>query len=168
MIILLDGSKGAGKSTTAKKLTQQLDNLIYLSIDNIRRTFPTDPNRDIRDKNEEAFGIIITKAKEALVNKQNVVIDCGVSEARAEKLEDLTREMGTPLYKFFLRASYDTQLDRVKERDRSKGRADTDIERFDEIYHYFNKKNLADYTIIETDLLPLDQIIEIILKKISK
>jgi len=168
MIILLDGSKGAGKSTIAAILMEQIENSLYLSSDEIRRTFPAEPKRDIREKNKEAFEIIITKTIEGLKNKMNVIVDCGVSEERALRFEKISREMDTPLYKFFLKAKYETQLDRVKERDKSKGKESTNVERFDEIYHYFNKKNLDDYVVLETDVLDTRQVVETILKTIAQ
>ena len=167
MIILLDGSKGAGKSTIAGILLDKIENSIYLSIDDIRRTFPTNPQRDIRQKNKEAFEIIITETKKSLLNKMNVIVDCGVSEERAERFEKISKQTGAPLHKFFLKATYETQLGRVKERDKAKGKESTNVERFDEIYNYFNKKNLDDYIVLETDKIDVGDVVEVILKTIT-
>jgi len=167
MLIILSGSKGAGKSTTAQRLLTELENAIYLGLDEIRRTFTIDLSRDIREKNEAAFEIIMTEAKEASRVGLHVVIDCGVSKERAERLETLAQAVGVPLYKFFLKASYDTQLERVQKRDKAKGRETSDIARFDEIYYYFNKKDLTGYTVLETDKLNVDQVVGVILRTIT-
>jgi len=144
-----------------------IGNSIYLSIDEIRRTFPPNPNKDIREKNKEAFEIILTKTKEGLLNKKNVIIDCGVSEERAKRFEKISKDMEISLYKFFLKAKYETQLSRVEERDKARGRESTNVERFDEIYHYFNKKGLTDYIVLDTDKLDTHQIAEVILKTVT-
>ena len=62
---------------------------------------------------------------------------------------------------------YDMQLKRVKERDKSKGKESTDVGRFDEIYHYFNKKNLDGYVVIETDKLNPREVADLIFNTIA-
>ena len=167
MIILLSGSKGAGKSTAANILLPKISNAVYLSIDEVRRSLPADSNKDILEKNKEAFEIMIAKTKLALHEQMNVVVDCGVSEERAARFEAIAKETETPLHKFFLRASYETQLERVRDRDKAKGRESTDVVRFDEIYHYFSKNSLDGYVVLETDKLDEQQVVETILATIS-
>lgn len=168
MIILLDGSKGAGKSTTAQFLLDHLENPVYLSIDEVRRGFSPDHTKDIREKNKEAFEIIILKTVEGIESNRNVIIDCGLSTERLTRLEEIATKRNISLHKFFLKASYEIQLNRVRERDRAKGKEDTDVKRFDEIHKHIHSKNLSEFVVIETDKYNLDQVgkamLDIILK----
>lgn len=167
MIILLDGSKGSGKSTTAKALLPHLKNTIYLSIDDVRHTLPLEPKRDIREKNQEAFEIMITKTEESILGNMDVIVDCGLIEDRVTRFDDIARDKDIRIHKFFLQASYEMQLERVKERDKAKGKKSTDVERFDEIYNLFKKKNLDSHTILDTDRLEVQKVIDIILNAVG-
>ena len=105
MLILLDGSKGAGKSTTSKILIQYLNNVDYLSIDTIRRSLQNQ-ERSRADKNKEAFGIIITTTSESLKSGRNVIVDCGLIPGRIKIFENLANETNSKIYKFFRKKFY--------------------------------------------------------------
>lgn len=167
MIILLDGSKGAGKSTTSHLLLNSLENAVYLSLDEVRRTLSVEPIRDIRIRNQEAFEIVVKETKKEIEEGKNLIIDCGLSEARQSLFEKIASDTHTPLYKFFLKAPYEVQLQRVKERDAIKGKTSTDIQRFDEVHTHIHSKKLDGFTIVETDTLTPQEVVSFILKTIT-
>ena len=57
MIILLDGSKGAGKSTTAKLLCSVLNNSVLLSLDTERSLLVNQEGRTIQKRNKSIMQI---------------------------------------------------------------------------------------------------------------
>lgn len=166
MIILLDGSKGAGKTSTSEILLQNLENTIYLGIDKERRKLPIE-NKSRRELNKEAFEIILIKAKEALLDGKNIIIDCGLIPERIIKFENISKTTNVKLYKFFLKARKDTLLDRVRARDKVSNK-DTNIERFNEVYDIIHSKPFNGFNIIETDKLKIGEIADIILNVINQ
>src|ERR1700730_2992594 len=102
MIILLDGSKGAGKTSIGTLLVKEMYDVSMLSLDIERRALPN-KEKSRTELNREAFEIIIEKAKKLLEESHNIVVDCGLLEERIKRFEDLSREKSTKLYKFFLK-----------------------------------------------------------------
>ncbi|MFA6414898.1 MAG: AAA family ATPase [Candidatus Paceibacterota bacterium] len=150
-IILLDGSKGAGKSTVGEILTHQLEGVVFLTLDNERRALENQ-ERTRAELNKEAFENILSKSTKHLIEGTNLIIDCGLTEERVSKVESLAADKNVTVYKFLLKASYETQLDRVRSRDSAKGN-ETDEARFAEVHNIVHAKNSDDFTIIDTDQL---------------
>ncbi|MGC9603362.1 MAG: AAA family ATPase [Minisyncoccia bacterium] len=166
MIILLDGSKGAGKSSVSEILTKHLDKSVPLSLDNERRALKNQ-KRNRTELNREAFENIINKAKGSLGEGRNVIIDCGLTKERVSILEHLASDTKSKLHKFFLKASYNTLLNRVRFRDKTKGK-NTDIERFDEVFKIIHSKELGDFNVIETEKLSPEGVANAILRMVNK
>ena len=66
MIIILDGSKGAGKSTTAKLLCDVLNDSIVLSLDHERDLLVNQEGRTIQARNKEAFEVLLNKCASSI------------------------------------------------------------------------------------------------------
>lgn len=162
MIILLDGAKGAGKSSVAKILLEKIENVVFLSFDNERKLLPTQDNV-LKGIHKEPFDNIIKKAGNFLKSGKNVIIDCGLTRERVLELERLALDFDSKLYKFFLKAHYETLLDRVSKRDKAKGK-ETDVERFEEVHQIVNSKEFGGFKIIETDKLDIQEVADTILK----
>ena len=165
MIILLDGSKGAGKSTTAKILCEHLKDSVYLGIDAERRAL-SEQEGTITERNQRAFQKILEKTELYLKEKRTIIIDCGLIEERIPQIEKLAAADGSSVYKFLLKASYETQLARVRERDKARGKT-TDEGRFAEVHSLVHAKSLEGFTVIETDVLSPQEIADTILEKIK-
>lgn len=164
-IILLDGSKGAGKTTAGEILLQRLPDVVYLSVDIERRALPHS-DRHITERNKEAFEKIVEKGAQYLDEGKNLIIDCGLIDERIARIETLAREKNARVYKFLLKASYETQLDRVRSRDNAKGK-ETDEARFAEVHGVIHSKEFDDFTIIDTDQLNPTEVADKILAILS-
>jgi predicted kinase len=162
MIILLDGSKGAGKTSVGALLIKELNDAFILSLDIERRALP-DKAKSRTELNKKAFEIIMKKAITLLSEGHGIVVDCGLTNERVQGFEELSRETHTKLYKFFLKASHDTLLERVRSRDRAGG-GNTDVERFEDVYKIVHDKDFKDYITIETDALSVEQVAKTIIK----
>ena len=162
MIILLDGAKGAGKSSVAKILLKRIENAVFLSFDNERKLLP---GRDkvLNGIHKEPFENIIKKARELLKSGKNLIIDCGLTKERVLEFEQLALDFNSKLYKFFLKAPYETLLSRVRSRDKAKSK-ETDINRFDEVHNIVNSKEFDEFKIIETDKSDIREVADTILK----
>lgn len=166
MIIILDGSKGAGKSTTAELLCKQLHNSVHLSIDNERHKL-VNQEGTIQERNSRAFEVLLNKTTALIKENKNSIIDCGLLAERVLMIEELAREKNTPLYKFLLKAPYDIQLERVRERDALKGKQ-TDEDRFEKVHNSLHSKSFESFVIIETDKNNPEEVVGVILKNITK
>jgi predicted kinase len=164
MIILLDGSKGAGKTTVGEILVQHLKDTVFLSLDVERRALK-DQDRPRSERNKEAFTNVMTKSGQYLDKGSNLIIDCGLIEERIARIDALAAEKGTHVYKFLLKASYETQLERVRSRDSAKGN-ETDVARFAEVHGIVHAKDFDGFTIIDTDQLSPEQVADEILKAV--
>jgi len=165
MIILLDGPKGAGKTSVAALLVKEINDASLLSLDIERRSLP-DKEKNRAKLNRQAFEIIIEKARDLLSASHNIIVDCGLIKERTRLFEELSREHHAKLYKFFLKASHDTLLERVRARDRILSK-DTNIERFEETYKIVHDKDLADFTIIDSDTLSAEDVARAIIRATS-
>lgn len=155
-IILLDGSKGAGKTTVSNTLIGRLQKTVALSLDVERRALP-DRTKPRGEQNKEAFEILFEKAKSHLEKGESVIIDCGLIPERISRFEDLAEETTAKLYKFHLRASYETLLERVRNRDSVKGNP-TDEERYKEVFEIIHAKNFEGFQIIDTEKMKPEEI----------
>lgn len=166
MIILLDGAKGAGKSSVAKILLEKIKNVVFLSFDNERKLLP-ERDKIVSGIHKEPFDKIIKKASEYLKLEKNLVIDCGLTKERVLDLEQLALNFNSKLYKFYLTAPYEFLLKRVSERDSAKGKK-TDVDRFDEVYNIVHSKEFNNFNIIETDKLSQEEVADTISKIIGQ
>jgi len=164
-IIILDGAKGAGKSSVGEILTQTLDKAVYLSLDNERRSLKSQ-EQNITERNKEAFENIVDKTRKSIFSENNIIIDCGLTKERLLTLENIASENNAKLYKFFLKAEHATLLNRVRNRDRSRGK-NTDVERFNEVHQIIHDKELNGFHIIETDKLDLSKVADVIIKVVN-
>jgi predicted kinase len=166
MIILLDGSKGAGKTSVATLLTKKIKNSSILSLDIERRALP-DKEKSRTELNKEAFEILVEKAMTLLSETHTIIVDCGLIPERIKRFEELSRETHIKLYKFFLKASHNTLLDRVRSRDRTRG-GTTNVERFEEVFKIVHDKEFKDFIVIETDVLGVEDVTKTIIKAIGR
>ena len=147
-IILLDGPKGAGKTTVADLLCQHLEKTAVLSADRERRALDNQ-ERTRAELFKEAFAKILEKSEAHLRAGRDVIIDCGLTDERVAALEDLAQAADAQVHRFLLNASYETLLNRVRARDSARGK-ETDEERFDEVYKIVHAKNFHEFEILET------------------
>ena len=165
-IILLDGSKGAGKTTVGTILQERIKDIVFLTLDNERRSLsPSEEN--ITERNKEAFEQLLQKGARYLDTGINLLIDCGLTNERIARIEALATEKGSSIHKFLLKASYETQLERVRNRDSAKGNP-TDEARFAEVHDIIHAKEFNDFTVIDTDQLSPVEVAEKIILFITE
>lgn len=165
MIILLDGSKGAGKTSASEFLLQKLGNTVYLGLDAERRKLPIEEKTRV-ELNKEAFEIILVKTKEFVVEGKDVIVDCILTKERISQFEDIAQTLNTVLYKFFLKAERGTLLDRVRTRDIASNR-ETNLERFDQMYEMTHAKEFDGFIIIETDSISVEEVVRKVLETLK-
>ena len=114
-LIIIRGPLGVGKSTVAKKLTNQLDAL-YISIDDIlvKNNLDVIEGESIPLRNFISANEIILPEIEKALKKRKVVVDGNFYFQEA--IEDLKEKVGTSCEIFTLNASLKTCKQRNEER----------------------------------------------------
>lgn len=163
-LILLDGPKGAGKSTLSELLEKTLSHTEFFGIDKERNLLQRTDS--ITDDNERAFQAILGKLEIAFEQSKNAVIDCGVTQKRLDTIEALVKKYHFSLHKFSLTAPYNVLRLRVEKRDNEKGKV-FNQERFDVIYKALQSKPFDDFCMIDSDKLSPQEMLEVVLSKVN-
>ena len=163
-LILLDGPKGAGKSTLSGLLEEDLSNTEFFGIDKERNLLKR--TGSIQDDNERAFQAILEKLKTAFKQGKNAVIDCGVTERRLDMLAAIVEEYNIVFYKFSLTAPYNVLRSRVEERAKMKGKG-FNLERFDVIHKALQAKSFDNFYMLDSDKLSPQEMLEIVRSKLT-
>jgi len=162
-LILIDGPKGAGKSTLSELLEKNLANTEFFSIDGERKLIEKSGDRDA--DNKRVFAVIVEKVVKVFEQQKNVVVDSAVFDDRLGVLENIAKKYGVNLYKFSLTASPETLRTRVKEREESKGKK-FDSNRFDHTLKVVQNKSLEDFHVLDSDKLSPQELFKIVYSKI--
>lgn len=142
-----DWSKWAGKSSVLAEIMKKSNEVsIVLSLDEIRRKAQMTATRE---NNNKAYQELIRQAKIWIKDWKNVFIDCGLIQEKLEILENTSKELDVPLYKFFLDWPYEVLMDRVRQRDLKDGKVFNE-ERFDMLYKVLRQKEFTDYIFFDT------------------
>ena len=163
-LILLDGPKGAGKSTLTELLEKNLPNMASFGIDRERNLL--ERTDSITNDNERAFEAILNKLDITFSSGRNAVIDCGVTERRLDVLESLVKKHDVSFYKFSLPAPYAVLRSRVETRDKTRGKA-FNSERFDVIYEALLAKSFDHFHMLDSDKLSPQEMLEAVRSRIS-
>lgn len=158
-VIVLDGPKGAGKTTLASLLKEKLENVEILSLDVIRRSLPQ--AKATTEFNHIAFALLLERLPKLLEEKKNVVIDMGLSEERFNALKRLAQEYNTSVKAYSLIAPRETLLERVEARDKREGKT-TNEERFQEVYEAQQAKSFHEFIILDTSKLVPEEMVHMI------
>ena len=163
-LLLLDGPKGAGKSTLSGLLEENLSNTEFFGIDKERNLLKR--TASIKDDNERAFQAILEKLKAVFGQGKNAVIDCGVTERRLGMLEVIVKEYDLVFYKFSLTAPYNVLRSRVEERAKIKGKK-FGLERFDVVYKALQAKSFDGFCMLDSNKMTPQEMFEVVYSKIT-
>lgn len=97
-LILLDGAKGAGKSTISNLLKDNLNNTAFIGLDLIRHLITKSKATD--DFNKIAFDIIFLMVNSFLSNGISVVVDSGINKERLNKLREISLNNKASIFMF--------------------------------------------------------------------
>ena len=111
---MIIGIPGSGKSTVAKKMTDQ--NTVYLSSDELRLKMFDDENE--QGRNSELFGYMLSETKKALVNGKDVIYDA--TNINAKRRTGLLKQLPKGAYKraVMVMAPFHICVERNGSRDR--------------------------------------------------
>lgn len=163
-LIILDGARGAGKSTVSAILKEKMENTVFVGLDMIRNLVTKSKATD--DFNAIAFDVIFSVTDSFLSNDVNIVIDSGITKERDKKLKDIVIKHNADIYMFYLSAPKEVLWERIQKRGEERNRM-PNRERFDYTYSMQQAKDFSEFTEIDTTKFNPEQITDLILSKIG-
>ncbi len=163
-LILLDGARGAGKSSVSVILKEKMENTVFVGLDMIRNLITKSKATD--DFNAIAFDAIFSITDSFLSNNINIVIDSGITKERDKKLKDIAIKHNADVFMFYLSAPKEVLWERIQKRGEERNMM-PNRERFDYTYSMQQSKDFSEYTEIDTTKLNPKEISDLILTKIS-
>ena len=163
-LIILDGARGAGKSTVSAILKEKMGNTVFVGLDMIRNLITKSKATD--DFNTVAFDAIFSLTNSFLSNNVNVVIDSGITKERDKKLKDIALKNNADIFMFYLSAPKEVLWERIQKRGEERKRM-PDRERFDYTHSMQQNKDFSEFTEIDTTKFNQEEIADLILSKIG-
>lgn len=163
-LILLDGARGAGKSTTSGLLKDKLENTAFIGLDFIRNVITKSQATDAYNK--IAYDALIAITDSFLKSKTNVVIDSGLNQDREYLFRAIAENNQVPVLAYSLSAPKEVLWERIQKRGEERGKM-PNPERFEYTYTTQQSKDFSKFTIIDTTISSPDTIVEKILNDIK-
>lgn len=158
-IVALDGSKGAGKSTTVSFFKKLHPDVANISLDFVRSDIGIIGTSF--EKNKIAFEEVKKRIVEKLESGKNVLLDCGLNDYRIQEIDLLASQAKAKVVFVSLNAPRDILINRVTARNKAKGNV-FNAERFNEVHKVVMDKDFSKFTIIDTANNSVSQVVEVI------
>lgn len=113
-VVAILGPAGAGKSTLAEMLKNDLVNTAHVSTDHIKRYISQ--FREIESHNEVSRNVTNAMIVEYLNNDISTIVDQGMSTKQVEKLEHIAKEHNADFFVYKIEAHPDIRTKRIAER----------------------------------------------------
>lgn len=164
-VIILNGSKGVGKSTLSKELAKKLEGVAFFGFDVVRRMISQMDASDVN--NAIAVDVSMNMIEGFLSNGVSVVIDGGINNSeRMQKVKMVVDKYDADLFTYTLHAPRETLWKRVQKRDKEWG-VEADRERFDYVYDLLEKNVLPNTVILDTAQLTVEKIADGIVRNLK-
>ncbi len=146
-LIILDGARGAGKSTVSALLKERTENTVFVGLDMIRNLITKSKATD--DFNVIAFDAIFAITDSFLSNGITVFIDSGIAKERDKKLKEIAIKNNVSIFMYHLSAPKEVLWERIQKRGEERGKMPS-RERFDYTYEMQQVKDFSDFVEIDT------------------
>ncbi len=146
-LIILDGARGAGKSSVSALLKEKMSNTVFVGLDLIRNLITKSKAND--DFNDIAFDAIYSITDSFISNGVNVVIDSGLKEGRVQKLKEIALKHKAFIFMYYLSAPKDVLWERIQKRGKERNKMPSP-ERFDYTFKAQQSKDFSNFTEIDT------------------
>lgn len=164
-LILLDGAKGAGKSTISGLLKSALPGLMVLDWGTLwRRVSDTKP---LHEDDPIVLEAAVQYVRSLLNSNANILLDNHLTEKRARAFDLVGKECGVRVLKYHLTAPPEVLLERVRQRDAKNGQP-TDEERFHAMHRMQQSKDFSEFKAFDTTTLSPEAIAKSIVEDVNK
>lgn len=165
-LLIIDGMTGAGKTTTAKLLSEEIPRVATIGMDKVKR-FISDFERGERD-NSIARDVVFEMTKKYLDHKISVIVEQPFkSKQELERYDELAQKYSLPIYKVQLFANPETAFQRVLNRQENL-EIKVPKEHINRNIGLFENKKDEGFMVIDSSNLSSEQVKEKILKIMGK
>ncbi len=113
-MVVLIGPGGAGKTTLAKFIKDQIDHVAHVACDNISRFISESQEASSRKAISRSVAIAMTD--EYLQNGISVVVEQGMDNKEVKRLHEIANKNGADFFLYRIEARHDIRIQRVIER----------------------------------------------------
>lgn len=163
-LIILDGARGAGKSTVSGLLKDKLVNTAFVGLDLVRNLITKSQATDAY--NQIAYDVIFSMTESFLKNGVSIVMDSGLNEQRESLFRKLAEDAQVPVLSYSLSAPKEVLWERIQKRGQERGKM-PNPERFEYTYAAQQSKDFHKFTMIDTTSTSPDAIVEKILDDVN-
>lgn len=163
-LILLDGAKGAGKSTVSNLLRDKLPGMVILDWGSMWRLISDQKPRDEDDA--MVLEAAVQHVRSLLNSHTSALLDNHLTEKRMQSFDLLGKECGAQVLKYHLVAPPEILLSRVRQRDTERGQ-ETNEERFHRMHQMQQSKDFSDFKTFNTTRMSPEAIADSIIKDLS-
>jgi predicted kinase len=163
-LIVIYGAPGAGKTTLADLLHDELSYTAHIGVDHIKRFISE--FREIPSHQEVSMKVINTMAEEYLKNGINVIVEQGINRSQIETLKQITDKQNAHFFVYRLEADRNIRDDRVAERTTKLGKPEIPRETIDALTKVFEENDYPSTKVFDSGKLDAREKADQILKDI--
>lgn len=164
MVVIL-GTAGVGKSTTAEQLKNKIRNTAHVSIDHIKRYISE--FKEIPSHIRVSRKVVNAMIREYLGSGIHVVVEQGMDRKEVEELESIARDYGADFYVYRLEAIPEVRLARLTERAERIGQPVMPQETMDILLRIYNENDYPETYTFDTGVLSTDEIVAKMMEDIA-
>lgn len=164
-MVIIIGPAGAGKTTLAEFLKNQLVNTAHASSDKIKSFISQ--FREVSSHNRVSRNVVNAMIKEYLKNNISVVVDQNMDTEEVEKLKEIADENKIDFFLYRIDAPRDIRTQRVAERTAKSNKPMMTKEKMDELSKRYEENSYQGNATFDSGKLSVEEIANSILKDLK-
>lgn len=164
-MVVIIGPSGAGKTTLAEFLKNQLVNTAHVAYDNIKRF--VSQFREVDAHKLVSINVASAMADEYLKNNISVIADKNMSNEEVDKYKEIAEKYGVDFFLYRVETHEDIRKERISERTSKKNKPMPSQETLDELSERYKNNTHQSNTTFDSGVLSTEQMAEVILKDLK-
>ena len=163
---IIYGAPGAGKTTLADLLYNELSNLAHFGVDHIKRFisgFRTTPSH-----NDVSIRVVNAMTAEYLKNGISVIVEQGLTRKEIESLREIAKANGALFLVYRLEAENDILSERIVERTNRLGKPTIPQEAINEAISVLKKNDYPSTRVLDSGKMNTREMADVILSDLMK
>ena len=164
-MVVLIGPAGAGKTTLAEFLKNNLSYSAHVSSDNIKRFISQ--FREIDSHNRVSFNVALAMANEYLNNRVSVIFDKNMSSEDVQKLKDIADKHTIDFFLYRIEAHPDLRTQRIAERTAKTNKPMMSKEGMDKLSKRYEENSYPGNAVFDSGKLTIEDMAEKVFRDLN-